>query len=225
VTTRATDPTARRVLRAFEGAGVATRLHTLLRHLTAPFSQLEAMLPREGRVRDFGCGHGVFALYLALAAPDRQVLGVDIDERKLELADHAARRLGVQDRVRFEEVDEAWAPAGSEHDSVVCVDVAYLLGTGRFLDLLDQFAEVTPPGGVVLVKEMGEAPPWKRRVLEAQERLATGPLGLTMGSHVEWVAMDAVESTLRRRGLQVERLELDRLHVHPHLAVVGRRGS
>jgi 16S rRNA G1207 methylase RsmC len=47
---------------------------------------------------DLGCGYGVIGLALALARPDAQVWGVDVNERALRLARENAAAVGVPDR-------------------------------------------------------------------------------------------------------------------------------
>ena len=78
-----------------------SRFHTAVRARTCPFAELETRTPRDGRVLDVGCGHGLLALVLAVGSPDRQVLGVDVDRDKLPSAEAAARRAGVTN-VTFE---------------------------------------------------------------------------------------------------------------------------
>ena len=57
-------------------------------------------MPAVGRVLDIGCGHGLFSIYLGLMSPDRDVLGVDIDARKLVIARGAASGAGAERDVR-----------------------------------------------------------------------------------------------------------------------------
>lgn len=51
-----------------------------------------------GSVLDLGCGYGVIGLALARTVPGARVLGVDVNERAVLLANENAARLGVQER-------------------------------------------------------------------------------------------------------------------------------
>ena len=53
------------------------------------------------RVLDVGCGGGWSSIALARAYPSATVLGVDIDQPSVDLADANAAQEGVADRVRF----------------------------------------------------------------------------------------------------------------------------
>lgn len=46
-------------------------------------------LSRNARIVDIGCGYGQLSFMLALLSPQREVIGVDYDESKIELANHS----------------------------------------------------------------------------------------------------------------------------------------
>jgi 2-polyprenyl-3-methyl-5-hydroxy-6-metoxy-1,4-benzoquinol methylase len=216
------DDPARRVLALYAGASRADRVHVWGRLRSCPFAAVEAHVPRSGRILDVGCGHGLFSAYLALAAPDRRVLGVDIDARKIEVARAAAAALepgGVE--LGFEVVDAA-LPDGP-FDAVTIVDVLYLLGTERSLELLDQAAAALAPGGSLLVKEIDRRPAWKYRLSRIQEILATRVLRITAGDEVSFAPPEVHADRLRRAGLTVTAHRLDRGSLHPHHLLVARR--
>ncbi len=56
---------------------------------------------RELRIVDVGTGSGVIALTLAMKFPEAEILGVDISDDALALAQDNAARLKLVDRVRF----------------------------------------------------------------------------------------------------------------------------
>lgn len=55
----------------------------------------------ESRIVDVGTGSGVIALSLAMKFPEAEILGVDISDDALALAQENAARLKLADRVRF----------------------------------------------------------------------------------------------------------------------------
>src|SRR5512145_3313520 len=60
---------------------------------SAPLGRMAARAPERGAIADVGCGHGVLSAALALERPERRVLGVDPDERKIALARRALASL------------------------------------------------------------------------------------------------------------------------------------
>ena len=59
------------------------------------------------RILDLGCGYGPIALAIALACPGAVVDAVDVNDRALELCRDNARALGVADRVKALQPDQA----------------------------------------------------------------------------------------------------------------------
>jgi tRNA/tmRNA/rRNA uracil-C5-methylase (TrmA/RlmC/RlmD family) len=57
--------------------------------------EIEQYLPNEGTVVDLGCGFGLFSLYMAACKPNTQVIGLDMNARRLQIAQQAAERLGI----------------------------------------------------------------------------------------------------------------------------------
>ena len=209
------------VLAAYRPERPGTRVHVWGRWTTAPFEAVEALVPRHGDVLEVGCGVGLVSVDLALAAPGRRLLAVDVDPSKTAVARRAAARAGVGERVRFEDVQAGWTPRVGSFDAVVVVDVLYLLGRQAALDLLDALVAALRPGGLLVVKEMAAEPRWKAAWTRAQEAVAVRGLRVTAGSTVELVPTEVLSTHLRAHGLPVRTVAMDRGHLHPHAALVA----
>ena len=79
--------------------------HDVLREIEMDGRLREAMARFEGctRVLDVACGNGAFALGLALHFPDVRVVGVDYAADNIARGTEAAIRLGLADRVTFQQ--------------------------------------------------------------------------------------------------------------------------
>ena len=77
------------------GSGVFSRGH--LDHATAVLFREHAP-PVQGQFLDLGCGYGVIGLAIARAVPLASVIGVDVNERALLLANDNARAVGLDSR-------------------------------------------------------------------------------------------------------------------------------
>ena len=94
-----------------------------------PFAEVvERVVPTSGDVLDIGCGHGLFASYLALEPPGRRVVGVDLDDRQARRRRDGRRARARRRRVARAPVSHpvARCPTGP-WDAITIVDVLYLL--------------------------------------------------------------------------------------------------
>jgi cyclopropane fatty-acyl-phospholipid synthase-like methyltransferase len=187
---------------------------------------MEALLPEQGAILDWGCGHGVLAVWAAASAPGRSVVGVDIDARKVASARLAATRAGVDDRTWFTMVPPDAAPEGL-WDAIVLDDVCYLMEEEHQGRLLRRACRSLLPGGRLVVKDAMGASRWKRSLSRVQEQVAVRVVRMT--SSTEGVHPppdgDEVAALLASEGLEVRRVPLDQGYHAPHLAVVGERPS
>jgi 2-polyprenyl-3-methyl-5-hydroxy-6-metoxy-1,4-benzoquinol methylase len=211
------------LLDAYRRESWRERVHVHGRWRSCPFAVLAAHVPTTGRVLDVGCGHGLFALHLALGASGRRVTGLDIDAGKIEIARRAAARAGAAN-VSFGLAQPGDGPTG-EWDAITIVDILYLLGPDGAAAMVTAAAEALAPGGVLLVKEMALEPRWKYQLTRVQELVATRVVRITEGEHVALVAPSAIADGMARAGLDVRQHRLDEGRLHPHHLVVGRRAA
>lgn len=214
------DAVGRRVQAAYAGRARSERLHVAGRLRSCPIDVVAAATPRAGAILDFGCGHGAVALYLAMTSVDRHVTGVDVDGDKIEDARAAAEAADIE--VVFEAVAPGYRPSG-QWDSIVIVDVLYLLGERAALEVLEAATDALVAGGVLVVKEVDVRPRWKYWWAAAQEFLATKILRITEGTKVEFVPPSVFVGWLHERGLRVEARRCDRGRLHPHHLIVATK--
>ena len=214
------DAIGERVQAAYANAPRNERLHVAGRLRSCPVAAVAEATPRSGRVLDFGCGHGVVALYLALTGPDRRITGVDVDGDKIDDARAAAKAADVA--VEFDEVETDYRPTG-EWDAITIVDVLYLLGERGADEVIDAAVDALAPGGVLVVKEIDVHPRWKYWLASLQEIVATRVLRITEGGSVRFIPPEHIVTRLESRGLHVEQRPLHRGRLHPHHLIVARK--
>jgi SAM-dependent methyltransferase len=220
-------PAGRAAIALFEDAPLVERMHVRARWRTCPLVDVGAHVPTSGRVLDVGCGHGLFTAYLAFDAPARDVVGVDLDERKLAAsAPRVARARRAGARLTLEVGRAGMVPDGP-WAAITVVDVLYLLPEGQQRALLERAVDRLAPGGRLLVKEMAPGPRWKARWNVLQETVAVRIAGVTASESTGFVFVDPARMAgwLERRGLAVARIRLDRGYPHPHHLLVAERAA
>lgn len=211
------------VLSLYANAPLPVRAHVWTRWATCPFRRVAEAVPAKGRVLEMGCGFGVFACHLAVSSRERDVLGVDVDVRKIvhgRFAAERAREKGARCEMHLEPPGDV--PEGP-WDAVVIVDVLYLLEPDAQAGLLQSCAQQLALGGVLVVKEMARSPRWKARWNTVQETLAVKVLRITSGEQLTFLEPEVLGSWMRSEGLTVDHRSLDRGYPHPHHLIVGRR--
>jgi SAM-dependent methyltransferase len=102
------------------------------------------------RVLDVGCGGGWSSIALARAYPSATVLGIDIDQPSISLAEANANEAGVSERVSFVCQDAAFLPEGT-------VDVAFAFecvhDMPRPVEVLGAVRRTLAPGGSLIVMD------------------------------------------------------------------------
>ena len=218
---------AKRALGLWKKSARSARLHTTIRWWTAPFEALEAEVPRSGNILEVGCGHGVFATFLALSSASRSVVGVDIDTEKIELAQVSLQGLRPGEAtVSFEHRESGeFLTIGSGWNAIVFADVLYLLAPEDRSRLLAQCVAALAPGGVLIVKEVDTKPRFKARIAQFQEFLATKVVRITDGDALDFPSAADLETLLARNGLATRVSRIDKGYFHPHCVVVGTKAS
>lgn len=211
------------VLALYDAAPLAVRAHVWGRWATCPFGRVADAVPAEGRVLEVGCGYGLLSCHLALTSPRREVLGVDVDVRKIVHGQRVASRA----RQRGANVELHLSPPGEvpdgPWDAIVICDVLYLLDADAQEGLLRTCTEQLALGGTLVVKEMASSPPWKAQWNRAQETLAVKALHITTGDDLTFLEPEVLAAWMERAGLVVTHYPVDRGYLHPHHLIVGAR--
>lgn len=208
-------------LRVFDRLPVAERLFVRARLFSAPLAEL-ARRVEGARVLDAGCGHGVLCALLAVGFPDRAVVGIDPDPRKIDWARASVGRLP---NTRFEAttVDALAEREAGTFDTVTVADVLYLLPRVDQLAFLASCRRLLVPGGTLLLKEAEDDGSWRAKKTLWQERLMVG-VGRTRASGgLGFQPREGLEGALRQAGFEVGQVvPMGRGFTTPHVLFEAR---
>jgi len=208
-----------RIVRAYDDALVRSYCWVRFGILRQRFlDEIGQYLPDGGRVLDVGCGFGLFSLYYAALRPSLQLLGVDRDRRRIDLARRAAVRLGIGN-VAYA-VGDAQALAVEEAvDAAYMLDIVHHLPRAAVAPLLAYLHASVRPGGRLLVKEVDTRPRYKRWFTHALDRL------MDPRSAVCYWSSEDLARLLEGVGFRVFRHQMVDYLPYPHvLYVCERRG-
>lgn len=194
-----------RAVHRYRAAPMIARALVHGRAFLSDLAFIDRYVPRHGYVVDLGCGHGLFANLLAEAAPNRRVLGIDLDERKIEIA-----RLTIQGRegIKFA-VGDIIHEAPPKCDAITIVDVLFLLSPADQEEVLRKAASALVENAPLVVKAQERAASPRYALTYAQE-LVTTALGITRASAQRFQFLSRAEAAamFERAGFLVDVIEM-----------------
>jgi len=117
--------------------------------------QVEKYVPKRGKILDIGCGYGIFANFLALCSNKREILGVDMDEKKVQFAErhvhNTSFQVGDANRIRVRNVG-----------GILLLDVLHHLHSYNDQEKLIRSCRLMlKRGGKLIIVEVNDKPMWK----------------------------------------------------------------
>ena len=175
------------------------------------------------KVADIGCGHGVLSALLLVDHPDRRIVGVDPDPRKIAWARASVGRLPNTHFLVGTAEDLARAEPGS-FDAVVVTDVLYLLPVDAWAGFLRTCRTLLAPGGRLLLKEAEDDGSWRAKKTLLQERLMVSLLERTRASGaIGFSSRERIGAALREAGCGVrEIVPLGKGYTTPHVLFIAQ---
>jgi SAM-dependent methyltransferase len=119
-----------------------------------PFEVVESHVPRKGRILDFGCGYGMLSNFLALKSPQRQVLGIDLNKARIEVAKRSSKG---RPEVCFQ-LGDVRDFQGIPFDAVVMTDVLHHIDEANVRVLLRIIRSCLSDHGTFVVLDVDRAP-------------------------------------------------------------------
>src|SRR5438552_3620639 len=77
-----------------------------IRFWDAPYVEVEKLIPKKGKIVDLGCGEGIFTNFLALSSSKRNIIGIELDKKRIEEANrglkNASFKFGDATSIKFQ---------------------------------------------------------------------------------------------------------------------------
>jgi len=168
------------------------------------FAAIAQHVPKEGKVYDLGCGYGYLTHLLAMQSFDRQVIGLDYDEEKVQMASNTHYKGG---NIEFAQTDlTQFTPEAA--DCFIIKDVLHYFPAAEQEALLQRCGAKLNDGGTIIIRDGIEDEKQKHGVTRLTEVFSTRIFGFNKTEHkLEFLPESRILSFAQQFNLSVERLE------------------
>jgi SAM-dependent methyltransferase len=165
------------------------------------FKGIDSAVPPIGQILDAGCGYGQMSNSLALKSSQRTVIGVDRDQRKIEVARCAARTLS---NARFELGDLLeWQYPPS--DCVLLIDVLHYWNPEKQEQIIAKAAGCLCEKGILIFREGLASKSLAHRLVHFGERWSTWTGQNRRGDGLFFQDRDFYLKNFQRHGLSLQK--------------------
>ncbi len=130
-----------------------------LRNFILPIKEINQLLPVSGIIYEVGCGYGSLSYEISGFSVDRQVVGIDINKRKINDAENAFNKPNL-DYVAADALNYTFKNCSG----VVLSDFLHHVDWISQQKILDQVIIKLNKGGILILKEIVSDDGWRMRV-------------------------------------------------------------
>jgi 2-polyprenyl-6-hydroxyphenyl methylase/3-demethylubiquinone-9 3-methyltransferase len=208
-------------LKVFDSLPAKERLFCRARLTLAPLEQVAAQAT--GRdLLDVGCGHGVLAAMLLHDHPERRVVGIDPDARKIAWAKDS---VGENPHAEFRAVtiEALAAERPASFDCVIVADVLCLIARDTWAPFLAAARQLLKPGGRLVLKDAENDGSWRAVKALWQERLMVHVLRRTVSTGgIGFATREELAGYVTRAGFVVDDIvSYARGYTAPHVLLTA----
>jgi ubiquinone/menaquinone biosynthesis C-methylase UbiE len=116
--------------------------------------------PRAGNILDIGCGFGLFSLYYAKKFPQLQISGIDINAKRIALAQSASQKLHLHN-VSYTVGDVVSLSFDQSLDCVYMLDIIHHIPRSAVKPLIETIYNRLQKGARLIIKDVETQPAWK----------------------------------------------------------------
>jgi SAM-dependent methyltransferase len=180
-------------------------------------SVMDLLLPDRGRILDLGCGFGLFAGYFGQTQPAREIVGIDLNPKRIAMAAAVAAGLGLLN-YRFVVGDVRQLELPGPFAGCYVLDVMHHVPADTQRPILEKIYDLLSPGGVLVMKDITTAAPLGVLFTEALDRLMVGfSEPLAYRHHREWGEL------LTAIGFSVRIARVPDILPYPHVILAARK--
>ncbi|HUL43755.1 MAG TPA: class I SAM-dependent methyltransferase [Bacteroidota bacterium] len=197
-----------------------TRIYLLIRFtiIRLIMSDILSNLPEDGLIMNLGSGIGLFDLYSARFRPNANILGIDINPKRIELSRRAAQKLNLSN-VEFRNGDVTRDLPEMKPQVVIMLDLLHHVEPEQRRKILEWVASHLQENGVLFIKDISTQKKWKVLFTKLLDK------AMTMGGEVYYYSQEELKEALRSLGFSTATFHLWDYIPFPHIIYIAHRTS
>ncbi len=173
------------------------RPYLLFRDLIIPFKTIEQHVPKNGNIVDIGCGYGIFTNYLAVKTKNRNVIGIDNDQKRISVANEIYGHLS---NINFI-CSNIFSTQLPKANAITAIDVLHHIPSEDLQNkLIMSCYSVLNNGGKLILKDLDTKPRWKYLFNLVHDYL------MTKGKPTLYQNQNNIKKLLTNTGFKIEKI-------------------
>ncbi|WP_317898313.1 1-acyl-sn-glycerol-3-phosphate acyltransferase [Aurantibacillus circumpalustris] len=161
--------------------------------LEGNYENFEKYLPKKGKIIDVGCGYGFLSLMLGFMSKDREILGLDYDDEKINIASNCVSKNSKTNFIHADVTQYEFVEA----DAFIINDVLHYLEPEQQINLIKSCVNKLNKNGVMIVRD-ADADKKKRHMGTRYTEFFSTNSGFnkTKESGLHFTSADLIKNTL-----------------------------
>lgn len=193
---------------------LSVKLYMNIRPLIIPFDLIEKYVPKNGNVVDVGCGYGIFANYLAISSKEREITGIDLNEKRISIANKIFRQSTNLNFICANITDVQIPNA----NIITAIDVLHHIPTLELqTKLLQSCHSVLSTNGKLIVKDVDTKPKWKHLIARFHDYI------MAHGDSVLFQDKNSIINLLKKTGFEIEKIVNINKYPYAHILFIAKK--
>jgi len=193
-------------------SGTFLKLYSSLRMIILPMQKIDDITPKNGKILDYGCGYGVTSTYLALSHNHREVIGIEQDRSRINIAEKVADSVANLSIFRRDVTNMHHVHAKAH----LLIDVIHHVPYIGQISLLNGILKAMSKNDLLIIKEIDKKPLFKYWWNYMHDKVMTG------NDPLFFRTCDWYTGFLGKKGLKCSVIRCENVF-YPHFIVIARK--
>ena len=188
------------------------KVYSYLRFLILPVKNIDKIVPKSGKITDYGCGFGIVSCYLGLSSINRKIIGIEYNSERIKKARLIGRDIK---NVKFK-VGDASKNKIVKSDVHLLIDVVHHIPYDSQVSLLNNIIKSMDKNSLIIIKDIDKKPFLKYLWNYMHDKI------MTLNDKLYFRNREWFESFFKERKMKTKIIRCDNLF-YSHFIITARK--